>query len=80
MWKFSSMIITTLDHLVDVQIYVRSLLKKQSEHINTQVIKLFEKSDQFQFKLLHLHDRNQLLALKGECPAVIQAEMTGNNR
>ena len=63
--------VTTLDHLGGVQTYVRALLKKQSEHINTQVINLFEKSDQSQFKLLHLHDPKQLLAFKGECPAVI---------
>lgn len=62
--------ISTLSPGGGVQTYIKSLLKYRSPNVSDQVIYSLKEVDQSQFKLLHVHDQEQLWALRGECPAV----------
>ena len=62
--------ITTLSPGGGMQTYIKSLLKYRSTNVSDQVIFSLKEVAQSQFELLHVHDQEQLWAVRGECPVI----------
>jgi glycosyltransferase involved in cell wall biosynthesis len=62
--------ISTLSAGGGMQTYVKSLLQHHPPNVSDRVLFSIEDVDQSQFDLLHVHDQEQLWAVRGECPVV----------